>query len=276
MSTTSVLTVDQLWIHSRSQPTSHVLLRGLSFEVHQERPFLLIGETGSGKSLLAQTITATLPRDLVASGSIRFLGRELLNGGQRRHRALWGREVLLLPQEPRQALSPLMRVKTQVAEVLRFVRGFARDMARSETGKVFDALHLNEEVGVKRPGQLSGGMAQRVLFAMALVSPAQLVVLDEPTKGLDSELRDKTAALIRALVQRGKTVLCITHDMALARALGGDTAVMFDGRILEQGDTENVLGSPGHPYTQGLLRSLPENGLYPIAPDILAGLEQVP
>jgi peptide/nickel transport system ATP-binding protein len=273
LSTTPVLTVDGLWIRSRKLPTSSAaLVQGLCFSVHQERPFLLIGETGSGKSLLAQTIAATLPGDLVASGSILFEGREVLSGDPNRFRWLWGSRVLLIPQEPRQALNPLMRVKKQVMEILHFVRGMANGTAKLEVERVFDTLLLPEETGDTFPGQLSGGMAQRVLFAMALVSPARLVVLDEPTKGLDSDLRDKTADLIRTLVDQGKTILCITHDIALARDLGGDVAVMHGGKILEQGQTENVLSAPGHPYTQGLLRSLPENGLHPIAPEILAGL----
>jgi peptide/nickel transport system ATP-binding protein len=229
-------------------PTSFALRPGL--------PLALLGETGSGKSLLMQAVMGTLPPGLVARGSVRMDGTDLLRLDPAARRALWGRRLAMLPQEPWAALDRLMRAPAQVAEVPRFVQGASWAAARQAAAAALAGLGLAP--GERRyPFQLSGGMCQRVALAASRVAGAGVLLADEPTKGLDAPLRDGVAALLRGEADAGRIVLAVTHDVVVARALGGEVAVMLEGAVVETGEAAAVLGAPRHAYTRRLLAAEP-------------------
>jgi peptide/nickel transport system ATP-binding protein len=220
-------------------------------------PLAILGETGSGKSLLAQAVMGTLPAGLHASGAIRLGSDELPAQDTEGRRALWGRTIAMLPQEPWAALDPTMPALPQVAEVPRFLAGLAWPAARQRAAAALEAVGL-APAERRYPFQLSGGMCQRIALAATRIAGAPVLLADEPTKGLDAALRDSVAALLAAEAARGATLLAITHDIALARALGGDLAVMLEGEIVEHGPAARVLAAPQHPYTRRLLAAEPQ------------------
>ncbi|MCZ8180775.1 MAG: ATP-binding cassette domain-containing protein [Rhizobium sp.] len=230
----------------------------VSFSLKAGRPFTILGETGSGKSLLAQAIIGILPEGLTATGSVTIDGQVLPLAEPKRFRPLWGRKVGVLPQEPWLALDPTMVALEQVAEGHRYLGRLDEDEAISAARTDLEALGVLD-AEAKLPGQLSGGMAQRVAFAAARAGGARIIIADEPTKGLDVSRRDEVIALLMQEVEAGGTVLVITHDLALARQMGGDLAVMLEGKIIETGEAVEVLSSPSHDYTRRLIAAEPEN-----------------
>lgn len=219
------------------------------------RAVTIVGESGSGKSLLAHALMGTLPPELRASGVLEIDGIRHEAGDGRRRRRLWGRTLALLPQEPMLALDPTMRVGRQVAEgVPRFRRD--RAGARGQADAALRGVGLAGERDAY-PHQLSGGMAQRVAYAAATVGGASVLLADEPSKGLDEQARANLVALLRGHVERGGMLLTITHDLDLARGLGGEVLVMRRAEIVERGPVEAVLSLPAHSYTRALLAAEP-------------------
>src|SRR5262249_36613698 len=194
-----------------------------------------------------------LPPELECHGSIRLGATEIARLPARQRAALWALQMFLVPQEPWAALSPLLRIGDQVREMLRHHRCHCTDVPM-----LLAPLGLDPVADpAKFPWQMSGGMNQRVAFAMSLAAPAPLILVDEPTKGLDASARDRVAAGLLALQAAGKGLLVITHDLDLARALGGTLTVLRDGAVVEQGATAAVLEQPRHAFTQALIAALP-------------------
>jgi peptide/nickel transport system ATP-binding protein len=233
-----------------------VLVQGASFTLAPGEPLVLLGETGSGKSLLAQAIMGSLPPGLRAEGRVVLDGQDILPLPPRDRRALWGRRVAMLPQEPWAALDPTMRAAAQVEEVDRLVHRRGRQEARRHTAARLARLGLNG-AGHRYPFQLSGGMNQRVALAATEAAGAGLLIADEPTKGLDAELRDTAGTLLRAEAEAGRMLLVITHDVALARLLGGHAMVMLGGAVVEAGPLFGLLDAPKHEYTRRLIAAEP-------------------
>lgn len=233
------------------------LLRGVSLALRPGVPLTILGETGSGKSLVVEAAMGTLAPELEATGRITLGDATSAAGDRAARRPLWGGGIALLPQEPWLALDPTMRALPQVAAGHRFVRGLGRRKATARAREDLAALGL---AGAARrfPHQLSGGMAQRVAVAAARAGGAPLLLADEPTKGLDAELRAAVVELLRDGVRAGGSLLCITHDVAVARALGGEVLVMLEGAVVERGPAAQVLGAPAHAYTRRLLAAEPE------------------
>jgi peptide/nickel transport system ATP-binding protein len=264
------LSVSGLGVASAAGP----VVTDVSLSLQPGRPLTLLGESGSGKSLVAQAIMGTLPPELRASGTIRLDGTDLLALPPAERRKLWGRAISLLPQEPWLALDPTMRIGAQVAEVHRFVH--RRPRAESEAR---GREHLAEVglggAGALYPFQISGGMGQRVAIAIAHAGDSRLLIADEPTKGLDAQLRDGVVARLKREVEAGRLLLTITHDVAVAEALGGTVGVMLDGRIVEHGAAETVLRAPGHAYSRALLaadpRRWPDRAPRPSGNPVLVG-----
>lgn len=245
--TAPALVLSGLTIRDRS---GAALVADIELTLQAGSVLLLIGETGSGKSLIAQAVMGLLPAGFSASGSIAINGHEPVEASQAGLlQLLWSRETLLLPQEPRAALDPTMRIAAQL-QGRAGQAGMAMESALA-------AVDLPPRVGRAFPVELSGGMAQRVLVASALVGQAPLVIADEPTKGLDAARVAQAAALLASLGGAGRALLVITHDIALARALGGTLAVLREGRIVEQGPASAVFDAPRHPYTADWLAADP-------------------
>ncbi len=242
-----------LAVHGLSVSTDQTsLVRDVSFSVERGSSLTILGETGSGKSLLAQAIMGTLPAGLQARGDIVVGGAATPAAGTTRHH-LWGRTLALLPQEPWRSLDPTMRALEQVAEGY-FAITHAEACARA--GRALRGLGL-EHAGPRYPFMLSGGMAQRVALAATEAGGASIVIVDEPTKGLDADLRDDAVGVLRSVLTGGRTLVTITHDVYVARALGGTVAVMLDGVFVEQGPAEVLLVAPQHEYTRRLLAAEP-------------------
>ncbi len=239
-----------------SAPGGGALLRGVSLRVEPGVPLTVLGETGSGKTLVAEAAMGTLAPELAASGRIAVDGQETDAGDRTARRRLWGRTMALLPQEPWLALDPTMRAARQVRETHNLVGGLPPGQAGTRADADLRALGLGT-AGGRYPHQLSGGMAQRVALAAARAGGATLMLADEPTKGLDASLRDAVAALLLRALDAGGALLCITHDIALARALGGEVAVMLEGAVVEHGPAARVLSAPQHAYTRRLLAADP-------------------
>jgi peptide/nickel transport system ATP-binding protein len=216
----------------------------------------LLGETGSGKSLLAQAIMGTLPRGLAARGRLVIDGETFDAADGKSRRALWGRRLALLPQEPWHALDPTMRAVAQVAECHRHVAGRDRRAALQAAWSDLAELGL-AEAGGKLPGELSGGMAQRVAFAAASAGGAPIVIADEPTKGLDAPRRDAVVALLARTPDSGGVLLTITHDIDVARRLGGEVVILRQGQVVERGPAQQVLTHPRSEYGRELLDAEP-------------------
>ena len=229
------------------------LLEPISFRLEKDQPLTILGQTGSGKSLLAQAIMGLLPEELSVSGEVEVFG-EALSLDQRR--ALWGREMVMLPQEPWHALDPLMKGISQVSEVYRLVQARTKSTADEHAQQDLQQVGLAES-GHKRPGQLSGGMAQRLAIAAATAAGANLILADEPTKGLDVNRRD---GIVRLLQSRsaGGGLLTITHDVAIARQLAGRMMVIKGGNLVEHGDAIDILNQPKDAYTKALIAAEPK------------------
>ncbi|SDP78123.1 peptide/nickel transport system ATP-binding protein [Rhodoferax sp. OV413] len=237
------LEIHNLAVNAGAEP----VVRGVSLQLREAECLTVLGESGSGKSIMAQAVMGTLPPGLRMTGEISVWGR-------RSPQPRWGHQVAMLPQEPWLALSPAMRLQPQVAEVAHFVRGQTWPAAQAEASQAMQQLQLNP-ARRKYPHQISGGMAQRVAFAATCAAGAQLLIADEPTKGLDATLRGQIGQLLLSHLQPGQALLTITHDVALARQLGGNVAVMLDGQVVEQGPASQVLQRPRHAYTQALVQA---------------------
>ncbi|MBM3604846.1 MAG: ABC transporter ATP-binding protein [Alphaproteobacteria bacterium] len=229
----------------------------VSLTLQGGRPLTILGQTGSGKTLLAQAVIGTLPQGLSATGQVTVDGRCHDLSCPAELRALWGRVLGILPQEPWLSLDPLMRARDQIAEGHALVRGMGRTQARAAAERDLEQLGLRD-AGDRRPDQLSGGMAQRVAFAAARTG-GRIVIADEPTKGLDAARRDDVAQLLLSEVQKGGALLTITHDLALARALGGDLMVVREGQVVEEGPAARALSQPRHDYTRQLIAADPSS-----------------
>lgn len=237
------------------QTTGAVLLQPISLTLNAGQRLTLMGESGSGKSILAQAIMGTLPAGLQVSGKI-FIAGQGVHGQRQATQPLWGKKVMMLPQEPWQSLNPLMRVLPQVAEAGFYARGKAWPVAFSQARNSLQGLGL-EHASQLWPHQISGGMAQRVALATAEQTGAALMLADEPTKGLDADLRAAVGQLLIDQQGPGHTLLTITHDVALAQQLGGQLGVLFQGQMVEHGPAEVVITQPQHAYTQALVAAQP-------------------
>lgn len=248
------LTVEGLQVRSDEAGTAP-LVRDVGFQLRLGRSLALIGETGSGKSLVAQALFGLLPAGLRAEGGVSLNGcPQIALDDHAGLRALWARSMFLIPQEPARALNPTMNVGSQIAEMFpQLLNGQRQARIRSALAHV----DLAAEVAGRYPAALSGGMNQRVLAAIAASAPAQVIVADEPTKGLDSQRVNQVADLLAGLMSAGKSLALITHDVSVARRLDGDVAVMRDGRIVEQGPARAILDQPRHPYARAYMAALP-------------------
>ena len=237
---------------------------GVSFEVAQGEVLALVGESGCGKSVTALSLLRLVPKPgRIESGSIRIAGREVLSLPVSELRRVRGREAAMIFQEPMTSLSPVLTVGVQVVEALRLHEGLSRAQARRRTLELFEQVRIPDpDVRFDGyPHELSGGLKQRVMIAMALALRPKLLVADEPTTALDVTIQAQILELMRDLQRElGTAILLITHDLGVVNELADRIAVMYAGRLVEEGTREQVLGGARHPYTRGLLRAVPSLG----------------
>jgi peptide/nickel transport system ATP-binding protein len=237
-------------------------VRSVSFNIDRGETFALVGESGSGKSVTTKAILGLVDRPgRVVGGDIRWKGSSLVgaeNSGYRR--SVLGREITIVFQDPLASLNPLLKVGTQITEVLRHHRGMSRGQARERAVDLLGMVGISNPTRRldQHPHEFSGGMSQRVLIAMALASEPELLIADEPTTALDVTIQAQILELIMKLQQDlGLAVLFVTHDLGVVATVCQRVAVMYSGRIVEQARVDDVFRSPGHPYTHGLLRATP-------------------
>ena len=256
------LRVDDLCVNFRHDGEDIRVVENVSFEIRHGEILGLVGESGCGKSVTSMSLLRLLasPPAQIVAGSALFDGDDLLRLSEKRLRALRGNRIAMIFQEPMTSLNPLYTVGYQLAEVLRLHRGLNRldalpivvDMLR-QVGLTAPDRRLNQY-----PHELSGGIRQRVMIAMALLCGPDLLIADEPTTALDVTIQAQILTLLRNMNQRyGAGILLITHDLGVVAEMCQRVMVMYAGRIVEQGPVTDLFSRPRHPYTHGLLRSIP-------------------
>ncbi len=257
-----LLRVQNLVVETRAAGRPVPLLRGLDLELAAGQAMGLVGESGAGKSLTGLALMGLVPTGLRVAGASRigWRGRDLAGLGQREWRPLRGSELALIPQHPMTALNPTRTVGSQMRYLLRLHQGRDRHSASAEAAAALARTGLPEADRVLElyPHQLSGGMSQRVLIAMAMLNRPRLLIADEVTSALDvttqAAILDQLTGLCR---DSGTALLLITHDLGIVARSCRTVAVMYCGQIVEQGPLEAVFARPRHPYTAGLLAAVP-------------------
>jgi peptide/nickel transport system ATP-binding protein len=259
--TVPVLEIADLHVALASGPEPVPLLRGVNLAVAPEEVRGLVGESGAGKSMIGRSIFGLLPSGArITRGRVLFEGADLAALADAERRDLLGSRIAFIPQDPMTSLNPVKRIGEQISVLLRVKLKMARDAARTR------ALELLTEVAIREPArvidlyphELSGGMRQRILIAMAFACTPRLVIADEPTTALDVTVQRQVLRLIHDLQHRhGAAVLFVTHNFGLVAKLCQSVTVLYAGRVVEDGATANVLASPHEPYTQALLAATP-------------------
>ena len=233
----------------------------MSFDLKAGETLGLVGESGCGKTVTAMAVLRLLPHpQATVAGEVRFQGEDLLNRPEEQMRRIRGNRIAMVFQEPMTALNPVLTIGEQVAEVLRLHRGLNNDAALQEAAAALSRVGLAEARQRLRqyPHQLSGGLRQRVLMAMALACGPSLLIADEPTTALDVTIQAQILALLKQLkADLGLSVLFITHNLGIVAQTADRVAVMYAGLIVEQAATGELFAQPSHPYTRGLLASVP-------------------
>ncbi|MGQ0680547.1 MAG: ABC transporter ATP-binding protein [Actinomycetota bacterium] len=263
MTESGLLRVRDLSVHFRTRHGLVKALNSVDLDVEPGQCRVLVGESGSGKSVLIHAILGLLPANTNICGSVMLAGRELLGAGPQVLTAARSELISFIPQSPSTALNPVRRVGPLLSGMLN--RTFSPDQARHALVSSAATLGLDlDERWQAYPHQLSGGMQQRALSALALAREPKLVLADEPTSGLDASRVASTADQLSRLVEAGAGAIVVTHDLGLARRLGGRLSLVYGGRIVEERPTEAFFAAPAHPYGTALLNALPERGAEPI------------
>jgi peptide/nickel transport system ATP-binding protein len=256
-----LLKIENLKVHFKTDLGLVKAVDGVDLAIQHGERFTLIGESGSGKSVLAVSILRLLPKNARISGKVIFDGKNLLELDEEEMRSIRGRKIAWVPQS-QTALNPVLTVGFQSAEPMMQHLRLDKRSAWSRVLRIFESLGIGKSRAKDYPHQFSGGMRQRVLVAMGISTNPELIIADEPTKGLDSSKRNQVIELFRRISDR--TMLIITHDLHFAEALASRIAVMYCGKIVEVCKAKDFFKDPLHPYSKGLLDSLPSRGLKPI------------
>ena len=257
------------------------ILRRVSLSVGVGEVHGVVGESGAGKSTIAKAILGIIPSQVrITGGTINFEGQNLLSMPAKALRAVLGRDIALVPQDPSTALNPSRRIDAQLTDGLRLKRGLSAREARLRALALLEEVQIRDPERVLKsyPHQLSGGMRQRVLIAAAFGLEPKLVIADEPTTALDVTVQKQILRLIRLLQERhGTSVLFVSHDLGVVAKICDRLTVLYMGRAMEQGTTEEVLSAPRHAYTKALLAAnprydRPDTGLEPTPPEVVAAL----
>ena len=235
---------------------------GVDLHINKGETLGIVGESGSGKSVTALSIMRLIPQPpgRIVDGTINYNGRNLLELPPPQMRKIRGKEISMIFQEPMTSLNPVFTVGEQIAEAIRLHEGLGRRDAMAKTVDMLKLVHIpNAERRVKEyPHQLSGGMRQRVMIAMALSCNPKLLIADEPTTALDVTIQAQILELMKSLSRRlGVAMLMITHNLGVVARYADRVNVMYAGRIVERGTAREIYANPRHPYTRGLLRSVP-------------------
>jgi peptide/nickel transport system ATP-binding protein len=260
----ALLEVENLQTHFRSPDGINRAVDGLNFQVEARETVAIVGESGCGKSVTAMSILRLIPEPPgKIAGSIRFEGRDLLKCSDREMRAIRGNEISMIFQEPMTSLNPVLTVGKQIGETLRLHQGMSAAQAEARAVEMLELVGIPEARRRVReyPHQLSGGMRQRVMIAIALACNPKLLIADEPTTALDVTIQAQILDLMRDLKRTvGAAIVIITHDLGVVAEVAERVIVMYAGRKVEEAEVGRLFRNPRHPYTQGLLGSMPKLG----------------
>lgn len=271
-----LLEVKDLHVEFRGRQGHVRAVRGLTYTINEGESMALVGESGSGKSVSALALLALLPRKTakITAGSVKFRGEELVGASEKRMRELRGGSIAMIFQDPLSSLNPILTISDQIVEQIQAHEKAEGKQAKKRAVELLDLVGIPaaRERAKQYPHQLSGGMRQRAMIAMALSAGPDLLLADEPTTALDVTIQAQILELL-ARLQRdlGMSLLLITHDLGVVAGFTEHLTVMYAGKAVEQGYTSEVLSAPNHPYTLGLLRSIPRldrprtSALMPIA-----------
>jgi len=265
----SLLAVRDLTISFRAKKHPLQVVTNLNFSIDRSEVFGLVGESGCGKSLTALSIMGILPQNAFSEGEISYNGINLLKLDNESMRRLRGKELSMIFQEPMTSLNPVLTIGYQISETLTTHEGLSTKKAMDRATELLRAVRIpSPEIRVREyPHQMSGGMRQRVMIAMAIACNPSLLIADEPTTALDVTIQAQILELLMDLKQeKNMSILLITHDIAVIAENAGKAAVMYAGRIMEASRVSNILSDPKHPYTIGLLDSLPKTKGIPLKP----------
>jgi oligopeptide/dipeptide ABC transporter ATP-binding protein len=272
----AILEVRDLHTYFRTMDGVVRAVNGVSFTVNPGTSVGIVGESGSGKSVTSLSIMRLIePPGWIAKGELLFRGRDLLTLSERGMQRIRGNNISMVFQEPMTALDPVYTVGHQVAEVLRVHRNISRKEAGRRTVELLKTVGIPDaERRVNEyPHNLSGGMRQRVVIAMALANEPDLLILDEPTTALDVTIQAQILELVKKLHQEfNTTVLLITHDFGVIAEMSDEVIVMYGGKVMEHGNVLQIIKDPKHPYTRGLLASIPSLGLKNQRLNVISGV----
>ncbi len=260
---TPLLEVTDLTTHFATRAGALKAVDGVSFAIAEGEIIGLVGESGSGKSVTGFSILGLIdPPGRIVGGSVKLLGRELVGLPSRELRAIRGREIAMVFQDPSATLNPVLTIGTQMRLALEAHASVSESEARVRSAEVLERVGIPDAARRldAHPHQFSGGMRQRVAIAIALLNRPKLIICDEPTTALDVSIQAQILTEMRDLAREfGTAMIWISHDLATVSSIASRLLVMYAGRIIEEGPVANVLRRPQHPYTAGLLASLPAN-----------------
>ena len=265
----SLLDVRDLSIYFRSAENPVKVVSSLNFTIKESEIFGLAGESGCGKSMTALSIIGILPANAIADGEIFFRNKDLLKLDRESMRQLRGREISMIFQEPMTSLNPVLTIGYQIAEVLTTHLNMSRKNAMEKSIELLRMVSMpSPETRMKEyPHHLSGGMRQRVMIAMAIACNPSLLIADEPTTALDVTIQAQILELIQGIREEQKmSILFITHDLGIIAENASRAGIMYAGRLMELADAREIFQNPRHPYTIGLLESIPKKKGTPLQP----------
>ncbi|RUM99534.1 ABC transporter ATP-binding protein [Pseudaminobacter arsenicus] len=256
-----LLSIKDLRISFRSRTSQFAVLEDFDLDLQKGETVCLVGESGSGKTMTGLALMGLVPSPgFISNGAISFEGREMIAAGRNRAAEIRGKNIAMIFQEPMTALNPVFTIGEQIAEMLRYHEGLGRKAAIERAVELLRAVGIPEpEQRVHEyPHQISGGMRQRAMIAVALACSPQILIADEPTTALDVTVQAQILDLLEEVQERlGTTILLITHDMGVVADVADRVVVMYCGRKIEEGPAAEVLADPRHPYTSALLACIP-------------------
>jgi peptide/nickel transport system ATP-binding protein len=260
----ALLEVENLQTHFRTPDGVNRAVDGVSFHVEEGETLAIVGESGCGKSVTAMSILRLIPEPPgKVAGTIRLEGRDLMTLDDRAMRAIRGNDISMIFQEPMTSLNPVLSIGWQLGETLRLHQGLDREAARARAMDMLNLVGISEPERrlCEYPHQMSGGMRQRVMIAMALACNPKLLIADEPTTALDVTIQAQILDLMAELKHRiGAAIVLITHDLGVVAEVAERVMVMYAGRKVEEAPVAALFSAPRHPYTQGLLGAVPKLG----------------
>ncbi|WP_103105626.1 ABC transporter ATP-binding protein [Brevibacillus reuszeri] len=256
----AMLTIQDLRTSFKQAGKKLTVIEGVSLSVEPGETVGVVGESGCGKSVTSMSIMQLLGRNVEMTGSIRFQDQELLSLSDKQMQAIRGNQIAMIFQEPMTSLNPLHPIGKQISEPLRRHQGLSKQEAKEKTIQLLKLVGIPraEEIFSEYPHQLSGGMRQRVMIAMAMSCSPKLLIADEPTTALDVTIQAQILELMKKVrTEQGTSILLITHDLGVVAEMCHRVIVMYAGQIVEEAAVGKLFDDPKHPYTRGLLKSMP-------------------